>query len=96
MYFATLRALGSMPSHHNVRGCIQDEAGYSTLEIGNTCECEPKLLALASLVPEIEEFLLLADSPISRLILDRWAEVEGRLRDQLQESATTKKGPVAS
>jgi hypothetical protein len=86
MLFAALRALGSMPSHHHVRGSIADEAGHYVLEIGNTCECEPKLLALAALAPEIEEFLQKVNSPLANLILDKWAEAEGQLRDQIADS----------
>jgi hypothetical protein len=90
MLFAALRAPGSTPSHPHVRGSIADEAGHYVLEIGNTCECEPKLLALAALAPEIEEFLLKVNSPLANLILDKWAEAEGQLKDQIAD--TTKSG----
>jgi hypothetical protein len=89
VYFTTLRALGSMPPG-STRGGVFDEVGHCTLEIGVNCECEPRLLALAGMLPEIEEFLLKVNSPLANIILDRWSEVEGQLKDQIAD--TTKSG----
>ena len=85
MYFTTLRRIGSMPPG-STRGGVFDEVGHCALEIGVNCECEPRLLALAGLLPEIEEFLLKVNSPLANLILDKWAEAEGQLRDQIADS----------
>jgi hypothetical protein len=81
MYFTTLRRIGSCAGI--TRGGVFDEVGHCVLEVGNNCECEPRLLALAGMLPEIEEFLLKVNSPLANLILDKWAEVEGQLKDQL-------------
>lgn len=90
MYFTTLRAMGSTPPG-SIRGGLFDEVGHCTLEIGVNCECEPRLLALAGLLPEIEEFLLKVNSPLANLILDKWAEVEGQLKDQLRARPESEK-----
>jgi len=85
MYFTTLRRIGSCAGI--TRGGVFDEVGHCVLEVGNNCECEPRLLALAGMLPEIEEFLQKVNSPLANLILDKWAEAEGQLRDQIADSA---------
>jgi hypothetical protein len=76
MHHVTLKALGSQPSHHHIRGCISDSVGDYLLEVANTCEASPKLLALAALAPEFEEFLQLLDTPLANMLKQKWWELE--------------------
>ncbi len=87
MHHVQLKALGSQPSPHHVRGSISDGHGGYLLEIANNCEACPKLLPLAAMAPEIEEFLELLESPLALLLLNKWKDSEYTLRNR--QKATT-------
>lgn len=84
-YISAIKPIGSQPGPSHVRCTISDRSDSYLLEIGNHCEASPKLLALAALAPELEEFLDLLDSPMANMISDRWREVELKLHEQLHE-----------
>lgn len=84
-YISTIKPLGSQPHPSHVRCTISDRADNYLLEINNHCEASPKLLALAALAPELEEFLELIDSPMANMISDRWREIEMKLHTQMRE-----------
>ena len=86
MHHVQLRALGSEASPHHIRGSITDHNDDYLLEIGNHCNADPRILALAALAPEIDEFLLLLNSPMAKLLLNKWRDVEYTLRNRQRTS----------
>ena len=95
MYEVILKPINSQQSPHHLRGWLHcPEHDRDVLEIGNTASADVKILALAALTPEIEEFLLLLrpSSPLAGRLLEKWFE----LRHELEESAYPKNQTVAS
>lgn len=86
MHHVTLRALGGEASPYHIRGSIADHNDDYLLEIGNTCHADTRLIAFAALAPEIEEFLTLLDSPMAKLLLSKWRDVEDTLRSRQRAS----------
>ena len=84
MHYVTLRPLGSGESHHHIRGSVTDHNGDYLLEIGNTCHADPRLMAFAALLPEIDEFLQMSDSPLANLLLNKMSDMENALRNRLR------------
>lgn len=57
----------------------EDDPAEYELEIGNSCNASCRMLALCSLVDEVEEFLKMTDSLLAKMILSRWSEEKNRL-----------------
>jgi hypothetical protein len=77
--------MGSQQLPQHIRGSITDRDNTYLLEIANNCHACPELLALAAMAPEITEYLEMADTPISKLLLDQWGDLARRIhRDQRQ------------
>lgn len=83
MNYVSIKPLGSQPSHSHVRAYVTDENGDFLLEVANSCHADPQLLAIASLSPEIVEYLKVLDTPISRLLVSQI----GRLTQEFSEAA---------
>lgn len=83
MHHVDLRPLGIQTQGY-IRGYVSNHGDY-LLEIANTCEASPKLLALAAMAPEFEEFLQLLDTPLANMLAKQWRELELSLSEKLRK-----------
>lgn len=60
------------------------------LEVGQSQNASPRMLALCVLVDEVEEFLRLSKSPLSAMILHQWDVETCRLEKTLADSQSYK------
>jgi hypothetical protein len=84
MHYVDLRPMGLRPQGGTIRGYISENGNY-LMEIANTCEASPKLLALAAMAPEFEEFLQLLDTPLANMLAKQWRDLELKLHEKLYE-----------
>lgn len=84
MYWVSISPIGSKPGPTYVRGEITDEDNNCLLEIGNGCTADTELLAFAALAPEIQEYLEAANTPIAKMLLEKWGRLARDIhRDQM-------------
>lgn len=63
------------------RGGVASNHEDYALEIGQTCNAEPEMVALCTMIDEIKEFLSTANSPIAKMILRHWQQETKRLTE---------------
>jgi hypothetical protein len=91
MNWCNISPVGSKPGPSYVRGEITDENNNMLLEIGNGCAADAASLAFLCLAPEIQEYLESADTPISKMLLERWAKLAGDIHRAQRQPDTTPK-----
>ena len=86
MHWVSISPMGSQQLPQHIRGSITDRDNTYLLEIANNCHACPELLALAAMAPEITEYLEMADTPISKLLLDQWGNLTRRIYNEQRQS----------
>lgn len=71
------------PSNHDyVGGCRGGVGGFEgeyALEISQQCNADPKMLALCTLIDELDEFLKISPSPLAAMLRQKWNAETQRL-----------------